>query len=200
MQQEGYAGTLEIVDTINNLWGWQALDPATVRADQWQAMHDVYVMDKHQLDMQRWFEQHNPTAQAQVLERMLEAIRKGYWDAAEQTRREIAERWQELADRGVTAGAPATREFAQQMVAGFGLQPGTATQSAAEPAQSPAATAAAPNSTQPVRGQVMQEANQPTIAEPLWRVWLALLALLLCFASGGLFQFRQSSFLKPGTI
>ena len=50
-------------------------------------------------------EQHNPTAQAQIIERMLEAIRKGYWDATEQTRREIAERWQQLADRGLATGA-----------------------------------------------------------------------------------------------
>jgi cobaltochelatase CobN len=178
MQNEGYAGTLEIVDTINNLWGWQALDPNTVRADQWQSMHEVYVMDKYKLDMQRWFEQHNPTAQAQILERMLEAIRKGYWDATEQTRREIAERWQQLADRGVTTGAPATREFAQEMAAGFGLQPGKATSSAT-------------SQTQTVRGQLMQETTAQETPEPLWRVWLALLAILLCFIVGGLNQLRH---------
>ena len=179
MQSEGYAGTLEIVDTIDNLWGWQALDPSTVRADQWQSMHEVYVMDKYKLDMQRWFEQHNPTAQAQLLERMLEAIRKGYWDAAEQTRREIAERWQQLADQGVVTGAPATREFAQEMAAGFGLQPGKATSSATPQSQ-------------PVRGQVMQEKTEQQSPEPLWRVWLALLAILLCFIGGGLHQLRHS--------
>ncbi|HEY0685296.1 MAG TPA: cobaltochelatase subunit CobN [Steroidobacter sp.] len=195
MQQEGYAGTLEIVDTINNLWGWQALDPSTVRADQWQAMHDVYVMDKHQLDMKRWFEQHNPTAQAQILERMLEAIRKGYWDAAEQTRREIAERWQELADRGLATGAEATREFAQEMAAGFGLQPGMATQSATSPAES--SSGAEASQTQTVRGQVMQQTTAESVDEPLWRVWLALLAILLCFVGGGVHQLRQTLPTQP---
>lgn len=197
MQAEGYAGTLEIVDTINNLFGWQALDPATVRADQWQAMHDVYVMDKHQLDMQQWFEQNNSMAQAQVLERLLEAIRKGYWDAAEQTRREIAQRWQELADRSVTTGAAETREFAQQMAAGFGLQPGTVTPSPAPSAASQAD--AAPASAETVRGQVMKETVQQTAPEPPWRMWLALLVLLLCLTGGGVVQARQSSFLKLGT-
>lgn len=198
MQQEGYAGTLEIVDTINNLWGWQALDPSTVRADQWQAMHDVYVMDKHKLDMQRWFEQHNPMAQAQVLERMLEAIRKNYWDAPEQTRREIVQRWQELAARGVTTGAEATREFADQLSSGFGLTPGTATPSAAtSSANTPESNAVQPNT---VRGQVMKETPQSTPPEPLWRVWLALVALLLCFFGGAWWQLRQASFsLQPGT-
>jgi cobaltochelatase CobN len=148
-------------------------------------------MDKHQLDMQQWFEQNNAMAQAQVLERMLEAIRKGYWDAAEQTRREIAERWQELADRGVTTGAAKTREFAQQMAAGFGLQPGVTTQSATSTTASQPNAAAA--SAQTVRGQVMKETAEPTAPEPLWRVWLALLALLLCFTSGGVLQARQSA-------
>ncbi|GFE91719.1 cobaltochelatase subunit CobN [Steroidobacter agaridevorans] len=197
MQAEGYAGTLEIVDTFNNLFGWQALDPATVRADQWQAMHDVYVMDRHQLDMQEWFEQNNLMAQAQILERMLEAVRKGYWDASEQTRREIAERWQELADQGVTTGAATTREFAQQMAAGFGLQPGNTTPNASPSAQSDVNTAASA-SAQTVRGQVLKEAVQQTPPEPLWRVWLALLALVVCFASGGVRQARHSSpFVKP---
>lgn len=196
MQSEGYAGTLEIVDTINNLFGWQALDPATVRADQWQAMHDVYVMDKHRLDMQQWFERNNPMAQAQVLERMLEAIRKGYWDAAEQTRREIAERWQALAAQGVTTGATATREFAQQMAAGFGLQTGQATPNSAASAQTAASSTSAP--TQTVRGQVLKETTRQSTPEPMWRVWLALLALLLCFISGGLLQARRSTaFVKP---
>lgn len=190
MQAEGYAGTLEIVDTLNNLFGWQALDPATVRADQWQAMHDVYVMDKHQLDIQQWFEQHNAMAQAQILERMLEAIRKGYWDAAEQTRREILQRWRELADRGVTTGAAETREFAQQMAAGFGLQPGQATQNATSSAASQANEASA--ATQTVRGQVLKETVQQTTPQPMWRVWLSLLALLVCFASGGVLQARRS--------
>jgi cobaltochelatase CobN len=190
MQSEGYAGTLEIVDTINNLWGWQALDPSTVRADQWQSMHEVYVMDKYKLDMQRWFEQHNPAAQAQILERMLEAIRKGYWNAAEQTRRQIAERWQELADRGLATGAEATREFAQEMAAGFGLQPGNTTQSATSRAQSNPGTSS--GQTQTVRGQVMQETTAQEQPEPPWRVWLALLAILICFIGGGLQQLRHS--------
>jgi cobaltochelatase CobN len=197
MQREGYAGTLEIVDTINNLWGWQALDPSTVRADQWQAMHDVYVMDKHRLDMQQWFEKHNPTAQAQVLERMLEAIRKGYWDAAEQTRREIAQRWQELADQGITSGAQVTRDFAKEMAAGFGLQPGTAPQSAASNSSTPATQSSSPAQT--VRGQVMQQSGPETSAEPTWRVWLSLLVMLLCLITGGLRQLRQSNLtLKTG--
>ncbi|MBF3225889.1 hypothetical protein HKW74_41230, partial [Pseudomonas aeruginosa] len=96
MQREGYAGSLEMLDLANNLWGWQAADRTMVRADQWQALHDTFVMDRRELGLAEWFETHNPTAQAQIIARMAEAIRKGYWDASEQTRRELAERWRQL--------------------------------------------------------------------------------------------------------
>ncbi|NLC23732.1 MAG: cobaltochelatase subunit CobN, partial [Oxalobacter sp.] len=99
MQKEGYAGTLEILDTVNNLWGWQVTAPDMVRQDQWQAVHDTFVNDSRQLGMNAWFEKNNPAAQSQLIERMFEAIRKGYWKADEQTRRELVQRWQELDSR-----------------------------------------------------------------------------------------------------
>lgn len=76
MQQEGYAGTLEVLNVANNLWGWQAADRSMVRADQWQALHDTFVKDQRALGVNEWFETHNPTAQTQLIERMVEAIRK----------------------------------------------------------------------------------------------------------------------------
>ncbi len=121
MQREGYAGSLEMLDLANNLWGWQAADRTMVRADQWQALHDTFVMDRRELGLAAWFETHNPTAQAQIIARMAEAIRKGYWDASEQTRRELAERWRQLAAAGAgEVGAATTREFIERMAGGFG--------------------------------------------------------------------------------
>ena len=38
----------------------------------------------------------------------------------------------------------------------------------------------------------MQEATTQEQPEPLWRVWLALIAILLCFIGGGLRQIRYS--------
>ncbi len=76
MQREGYAGSLEMLDLANNLWGWQAADRTMVRADQWQALHDTFVMDRRELGLAEWFETHNPTAQAQIIARMAEAVRR----------------------------------------------------------------------------------------------------------------------------
>ena len=69
-------------------------------------------MDARDLGLNEWFEEQNPTAQAQIIERMTEAIRKGYWDASEQTRKELAERWQELTEQaGADAGAQNDRRI-----------------------------------------------------------------------------------------
>ena len=86
---EGYAGSLQVLDATNNFWGWTAVAREIVRDDQWQEMVDVYVRDKHQLGLTKWFEAHNPHALAQNIERMLEAARQGYWQADAKTVRDL---------------------------------------------------------------------------------------------------------------
>lgn len=186
MQKEGYAGTLEMLNYVNNLWGWQVTAPETVRADQWQAIHDTYVMDSRGLKLTEFFEEHNPAAQAQLMERLLEAIRKGYWNAEEETRRELAERWQELdALQDTKIGAEVTRDFAEQMAAGFGIaQAEASSEAAGQPQQAP------------VKGQVMEEVAQESEgqAEMPWRIWVGIGVLCLLFLFGAARQQRRSSF------
>lgn len=175
MQREGYAGSLEMLDLANNLWGWQAADRSMVRADQWQALHDTFVMDRRQLGLAEWFQQHNPRAQAQIIERLAEAIRKGYWDASEQTRRELAERWQQLAAAGAGQGSEATtRAFIEQMAAGFGESAATA----------PADGATAAGAAEAVSGRVLEEVAPPQGGEPDASIRLALALLLVLFIAG----------------
>ncbi len=189
MQQEGYAGTLEVVNVTNNLFGWQAVDESAVRDDQWQALFDTYISDTRALGTRAWFEQHNPTAQAQVLERMAEAMRKGYWDASAQTRRELAQRWQDLAQQfDVNTGAEATRRFIAEMAQGFGLHGAAVPSAAAAPAGTESTPPAPPAETalETVRGQVLEqvEAAAPDDDQLLW----VLTAMLLLICAGGLRQ------------
>jgi cobaltochelatase CobN len=119
MKKEGYSGTVEMVKVANNFWGWQAVAPETVRADQWQEMADVYVHDKHKLGMKEWFEKENPHAQAQMIERMLEAVRKEYWEAPAETVKELKERYRQLAGKyDVVSENKAFREFVD---VGYGM-------------------------------------------------------------------------------
>lgn len=189
MRQEGYAGTLEVLNATNNLFGWQAMAPDSVRADQWQALFDTYIHDRRELGTREWFEQHNPTAQAQILERMAEAIRKGYWAAADDTRRALAQRWQALQQQfGVDTGAAATRRYIAELAQGFGLSAMPAP--AAEAARTPAAAAhtgpAADAPAQQVRGHVL-EAVEPAAEDDAFQRWVLAL-MLLPVLGGGLRQ------------
>lgn len=190
MKAEGYAGTLEMLNAANNLFGWQVVDPSTVRADQWQAMFDTYVADLRDLGLDAFFEAHNPTAQAQLMERMVEAIRKGYWDASADTRRRLAGRWRELAaDHGVDVGAEATRAFVGQMAAGFGLAEGDAS----PPERAAAEGGSGEAVSRPVSGQVLEAVAPVGEVRDDWRVLAALSLMLGLIALGGGLQWRANA-------
>lgn len=181
MQAEGYAGTLQLLNTINNFWGWQAMDRNVVRDDQWDEFHATYVMDRHELGMREWFESVNPTALAQIAERMLEAVRKGYWEASEQTVRELVETYVDIAQRHDVFTANRTFEaYVEELAIGFGLGVGHA----AEPAQqSPEsaeqdvderAAAAEMVSGQRLEPRTPPESDRPDLPEALWLLGLTL--------------------------
>ncbi|WP_295008030.1 cobaltochelatase subunit CobN [uncultured Dechloromonas sp.] len=119
LMAEGYAGTLQVLDGINNFTGWTTVAREIVRDDQWQEFVDVYVRDKHKLGLKDWFEKNNPHALAQSIEKMLEMARHGYWQADAKTVAELKQRYRELARRYDVKSDNATFEkFAAE---GFGL-------------------------------------------------------------------------------
>lgn len=176
MQAEGYAGTLEILDTINNVWGWQAMNQNMVRADQWQELHETFVMDKRDLQLNEWFEQHNPSAQVQLVERLIEAIRKGYWPADELTQQQLVERWQDLTELTEESnGAQLTRDFIDELALGFGLTAPTTTPGSSQAGET-------------VTGQLLEPIPAPSnpTTPSLWSyIWLLLLAVC---AAGAMYQ------------
>ncbi len=180
MQNEGYAGAVQMLKVVNNMFGWQAMDSHMIRDDQWQAMHDTYVMDQRDLDLNEWFEKVHPDAQRQLVERMLEAVRKGYWDAPAETRQQLIERWDELRkNHKANTGAEQTVEFIQAQAAGFGLN----LQADATPAES-----AADAASQTVQGQVLEQVQaSETQPDPQQR-WLIWLLLIIIIAAGALRQ------------
>lgn len=183
MMDEGYAGTVEMLKVTNNLFGWQVSDDSMVRDDQWQAMHDTYVMDARALGLNEWFETHNPTAQAQIIERMSEAIRKGYWQASDQTQRELARRWLELTEQaGADSGEPTTTDFLERMATGFGLD-------VPEPGSAAPASDSAPTS---VQGQVMNEVASTAPARPDWMRLSAFAMLVSLVLAGAGLQLRST--------
>ncbi|WP_445356938.1 cobaltochelatase subunit CobN [Microbulbifer sp. ANSA002] len=174
MQESGYAGATAILDRVNNMWGWEVMTPETIRDYQWQEMFEVYVEDKYQMDMREFFEEHNAEALAQMLERMLEAVRKGYWPADAETLRKMVETYTELANQhDVATDNEKFTDFVNQQALGFGLAPLVSGQTVDNVA------ASAPASQQ-VSGQKLEEVKEPAAQDkPRDFLWLLLLAIVI---------------------
>lgn len=184
-RDQGYSGTLNVLDSVENFWGWQVVDPNAVRDDQWQEFHDVYMRDKLKLGTREWFEDKNPRALAQMAERMLEANRKGYWRADAQTLKELVEVVEDAMRRhDFRPMNDKVLPFVEQLKgAGYGLD---------FVAPAPGKLAAQPPQIEGQRLEKQTSDAPPANLPPLLFVVLACLALAT--AAGAL---RQSGRLSP---
>jgi len=166
MQDSGYAGATAILDRMNNMWGWEVMTPDAVRDDQWQEFFAVYVDDKYDMQMREFFEQHNAEALAQIIERMLEAVRKGYWQADAETLKKMLETYTEIANQhDVVTDNETFTEFVKEQNAGFGLAPLVPGQAAPELANSVS------SASQQVSGQKLEQVEQGKQTESDYTLW-----------------------------
>lgn len=101
-QNENYAGARMIARTVDNLWGWQSVTPENIDPSQWNELYEVYQKDRYRLGLRRFFQQENAWAEQSVSARMLEAVRKEFWNAPRQIRTELARNYaQSVIDNGV---------------------------------------------------------------------------------------------------
>jgi cobaltochelatase CobN len=166
LMKEGYAGTIEMLDSMNNFTGWTTVAREIVRDDQWQEFADVYVRDKHQLGLRQYMEKNNPHALAQMMERMLEMARQGYWQADAATVDELKARYTDLAKRfDVRTSNTTFQEFVG--LSGYGLaQPVDGAVAPAAPAAAQATAPAKPAAPQPHPAPAPEKPLEP-IAAPL---------------------------------
>jgi cobaltochelatase CobN len=105
MKAHDYAGAGHIAELVKNTFGWSVTRPGSVDPRVWDEIHQVLVKDKHNLDLNRWFEQQNPAALQEIAATMLEAARKGHWKPNAAVLREIAELYAQLTiTHGATTG------------------------------------------------------------------------------------------------
>ena len=90
MKKENYAGARETARFVEFMWGWQVTTPFAIDKTKWEQVYEVYIEDKYDLDLKEFFDEHNPWAIQSISARMLEAIRKDYWDAPEEIKRILA--------------------------------------------------------------------------------------------------------------
>ncbi|MEQ1910338.1 MAG: cobaltochelatase subunit CobN, partial [Vicinamibacterales bacterium] len=76
-QNAGYAGARQFIKEMEHLYGFQATSKEQVDGELWQKSYDVYVADKHGLNMDEFFEKANPYVRQWQLARFLEVDRQG---------------------------------------------------------------------------------------------------------------------------
>jgi cobaltochelatase CobN len=108
MKKEGYAGAGEMRSFVEYLWGWDAVTPEVVDDAMWKATFDVYVEDKHKLGMKDFFEKSSPFAYQDMSARMVETVRKGYWNADTATQKKLIEEYVDSVSRHGASGAENT--------------------------------------------------------------------------------------------
>ena len=186
MKAEGYSGTQNVLDVVNNFWGWQVVDPDVVRDDQWQEFFEVYVKDKYDMNLKEWFENSNPDNLAQIMERMLEAARLGYWQADEATIKELKERYKELEKKhNIKSYNEKFKELLQSdKVGGFGLAFAKTTIANAQAKQQQEAK-------EQKKGQKLEK-QEVLKKEDDNSIYFMLMMLFAVMLSGALYEFRKN--------
>ncbi len=189
MQKEGYSGAVGMSSRMDNFFGWQVVDPNLVRSDQWDEFFDVYVDDKLELELDEWFEQVNPEALARMMQRMLEADRKEYWDASPERLKKLVETYSEFVEKyDLFVDNEKLKEHVTELANGFGLAAPNFNAEAASIAEAMAAPAQQMQNAQQVEGQklVEQKQNQDTFEDN--SVWYSIAGLLFIFFIGFFYE------------
>lgn len=68
-------------EIVQNAYGWNVMKPDVVDNELWDEVYAVYVEDKFNLGLRRFFESQNPAALQEISAVMMETARKGMWRA-----------------------------------------------------------------------------------------------------------------------
>lgn len=207
MQEEGYAGAKTINQVVGNMWGWQVTVPEAIDGAKWNEMYETYVKDRYQLDMEEFFrDAGNLWAYQALMTRMLEAVRKGYWEADAETVADLGQKVREVIDelripcteedchdpiltklvQAKLVPAPMVALMQAPAAAAAAAASAPEGQSAKEPSPESQSASAEPGKVEQVTGYAMEEVKhqRETQFEDTTR-WIQILGfLLLCLALG----------------
>ena len=92
MKRHGYKGAGDISKMMDVVLGWDAT--AEVMEDwMYEKMAQKYALDP---DMQEWMKDVNPYALQNILDKLLEAISRGMWDASDQMEKELRDAYLDI--------------------------------------------------------------------------------------------------------
>jgi cobaltochelatase CobN len=90
MTKEGYAGADQLQVITSNAFGWQVMRSGAIPDSTFEQLADVYVRDSLKLGLKQFFARENPWALQGIAEHLLEAARKGLWQASAETLADLA--------------------------------------------------------------------------------------------------------------
>jgi len=82
LKQHDYAGAGHISELVRNTFGWSVTRHESVSQEAWGEIYDAYIKDSYHLGLNEWFERVSPHALQEIAATMLEASRKGIWNAS----------------------------------------------------------------------------------------------------------------------
>ena len=195
-QAHGYDGARNFMFLTDHLDLWDSTATEVVASADWAEVKAVFVDDVFDLDMDAFFDRHNPFAHQMLMTNLLGAAQRGDWEATAEELAQIARRLtHSVIDHGPACEPNQCRNQAMTEFVGQAL--GTARDAAPLLAGYTAAIAdavqavagAAPGAGEPptVTGQVMEEVAlepfEPAVAFPM--LWLMLGAFgILLFGVG----------------
>ncbi len=81
MKKHDYAGAGHMAEMVKNTFGWSVTRKSDVSDGVWNDVYDTYVLDRRNMGLKEWFERVNPHAIQEIAATMIEASRKGLWNA-----------------------------------------------------------------------------------------------------------------------
>nr|WP_321420603.1 cobaltochelatase subunit CobN [uncultured Methanomethylovorans sp.] len=119
MMEADYAGARQMMKTAEYMWGWDVTNPDLVTDSDWNEMYEIYVNDKYDLGLDEFLKTENPYQYQSITARMLETVRKDYWDASDEVVQNLVKEYVEsVVEDGVTCchhtcGNPSLDEYIQ---------------------------------------------------------------------------------------
>lgn len=173
----GYDGARNFMFLTDHLDLWDSTATNEVGSADWSEVKSVYVDDKFGLDMQQFFDTHNPFAHQMLLTNLLGAAQRGHWEASAEELALVAQKLvQSVSEHGPACEANQCRNAQMTEFVGKAL----ATLPDAAPlleayqaaiAQATAGSAPAPGAQQ-VSGQIVEEVQRPMAENFQPRAWV----------------------------
>ena len=106
-RMKGEATTAQMFGKMfHNIFGWSVMRASALNENLYNELYEMYILDKHGLNVESYFDSINPAAYQEMTATLLESARKGYWQASDEQIAVTARRHADITGRH---GAPCTQ-------------------------------------------------------------------------------------------